>query len=163
MNNSISSFKFNTRPKNRWCSKFNIRDRPFNLNGEGGRGGYDLLFRSEFFFRTTQELEYLFFCRAKRNFFSQNSTLGYMTKTLNQIFFSLHQNQNIFFSNIENQNIFLEKNHNPLGTFHLRGLALQLSGKNPSFALQNTFHLRWFFTLDLPVTILQLRRLPVIF
>jgi hypothetical protein len=32
------------------------------------------------------------------------------------------------------------------GTFHLRGLALQLSGKNPSFALQNTFHLRRFFT-----------------
>ena len=36
-----------------------------------------------------------------------------MTKTLNQIFFFLHQNQNIFFSNIGNQNIFLEKNHNP--------------------------------------------------
>jgi hypothetical protein len=42
------------------------------------------------------------------NFFSfQNLTLGYMTKTLKQIFFSLHQNQNIFFSNIGNQNIFL--------------------------------------------------------
>jgi hypothetical protein len=26
-----------------------------------------------------------FFCRAKRNFFFQKSTLGYMTKTLNQI------------------------------------------------------------------------------
>jgi hypothetical protein len=50
-----------------------------------------------------------------------------------------------------------------IGTFHLRGLAFQLSGKNPSFALQNTFHLRWFFTWDLPVAILQLRRLPVIF
>jgi hypothetical protein len=38
-----------------------------------------------------------FFCRTKRNFFFQNLTLGYMTKTLNQIiFFSLHQNQNIF-------------------------------------------------------------------
>jgi hypothetical protein len=32
-----------------------------------------------------------------------------MTKTLNQIFFFLHQNQNICFSNIGNQNIFLEK------------------------------------------------------
>ena len=114
-----------------------VRDRPFNL-----KGGYGFLFRSEFFFRTTQALEYLFFCRAKREIFFQNSTLGYMTKTLNPIFFSLHQNQNIFFSNIGNQNIFLEKKHNPLGTFHLRGLALQLSGKNPSFALQNTFHLR---------------------
>ena len=43
-------------------------------------------------------VEYLFF---------QNITLGYMTKTLNQIIFFLHQNQNIFFSNIGNQNIFL--------------------------------------------------------
>ena len=38
--------------------------------------------------------------------FFQNSTLGCMTKTLNQIIFVfLHQNQNIFFSNIGNQNI----------------------------------------------------------
>jgi hypothetical protein len=76
-----------------------FRDRPFNSQG----GGYGFLFRSEMFFRT-QELEYFFF---------QNLTLGYMTKTLNQIiFFFLHQNQNIFFSNIGNLNIFLEKKHN---------------------------------------------------
>jgi hypothetical protein len=49
----------------------------------------------------------------KAEFFFQNSTLGYMTKTQSDYFFSLHQNQNIFFSNIVNQNIFLEKNHNP--------------------------------------------------
>ena len=30
-----------------------LRDRPFNL-----QGGYGFLFRSEFFFRTTRELEY---------------------------------------------------------------------------------------------------------
>jgi hypothetical protein len=78
------------------------------------RGGYGFLFRSEFFFWTTQELEYYFVCRAKRELYFQNLTLGYMTKTLNQIiFFFLHQNHNIFFSNIGNQNIFLEKNHNP--------------------------------------------------
>ena len=42
-------------------------------------------------------------------YFVENLTLGYMTKTLNQIMFSfLHQNQNIFFNNIGNQNIFLE-------------------------------------------------------
>jgi hypothetical protein len=35
-------------------------------------------FCSEIFFRTTRELEYIFFF--------QNLTLGYMTKTLNQIF-----------------------------------------------------------------------------
>ena len=72
---------------------------------------YGSLFRSEIFFRTTQELEYLFFCRAKHGIFFQNLTFGYMTKTLNHIFFFLHQNQNIFFSIIGNQNIFLEKKH----------------------------------------------------
>ena len=83
------------------------------LSRKGG-GGYGFLFHSEIFFRTTQELEYLSFFRAKRKFFFKNLTLGYMTKTLNQIiFFFLHQNQNIFFSNIGNQNIYLEKNHNP--------------------------------------------------
>ena len=88
----------------RMIRPFLFRDRPFNL-----QGGYGFLFRSEFFFRTTQELEYLFFCRAKRKFFFQNLTLCYMTKILNHIFFPLHQNQNIFFSIIGNQNIFLEK------------------------------------------------------
>ena len=44
-------------------------------------GGYGLLFRSENLFRTTQELEYLFFCRARHEIFLQNLTLGYMTKT----------------------------------------------------------------------------------
>ena len=66
------------------------------------------------FFLGQHELDYLFFLSHKAQFFSlQNSTLGYMTKTLNQIiFFFLHQNQNIFFSNIGNQNIFLEKKQN---------------------------------------------------
>ena len=45
-----------------------IRDRPFNLKG----GGYGFLFRSEFFFRTTQELEYFYFFVAQSaNFFSR--------------------------------------------------------------------------------------------
>ena len=49
------------------------------------------------FFRTTRELEYLFyFSRKARNFF-QYLTLDYMTNTLNQIIcFYLHQSQNIF-------------------------------------------------------------------
>ena len=64
-----------------------IRDRPFKL-----QGGYGFLFRSEIFFRTPREFEYLFF--------SRNLTLGYMTKTLNQIFFFLHQNQNIFLATL---------------------------------------------------------------
>ena len=46
-----------------------IRDRPFNLQeGEG----YGILFRSEIFFRTTRELEHLFFLSSKaRNFFPE--------------------------------------------------------------------------------------------
>ena len=65
------------------------------------------------FFFGQYELEF-FFCRTKREFFFQNLTLGYLTKTLNQIiFFFLHQNQNIFFNNIGNQNIFLEKKPQP--------------------------------------------------
>ena len=55
--------------------------------GRGG-GGYCFLFRSElFFFRQLEMLEYFFFGRTKRDFFSQNLTLGYMTTTLNQIIF----------------------------------------------------------------------------
>ena len=45
-----------------------VRDRPFNLKG----GGYGFLFRSEIFFRTTQELEYLFILsRIARIFFPE--------------------------------------------------------------------------------------------
>ena len=35
-----------------------LRNRPFKLKGVGG--GYGFLFRSEIFFRTTQELEFFF-------------------------------------------------------------------------------------------------------
>jgi hypothetical protein len=65
-------------------------------------------FVQNFFFRTTQELKC--FCRAEREFFFQYLSLGYMTKTLNQIiFFSSTKIRIFFFSNIGNQNIFLEK------------------------------------------------------
>ena len=71
-------------------------------------------FVQNFFSDNTRVRIFIFFVAQSANFFFQNSTLGYLTKTLNQIiFFFLHQNQNIFFSNIGNQNIFLEKNHNP--------------------------------------------------
>ena len=68
--------------------RFYIRNQPFNY--------VFFLFRN-FFSDNTRVGIFIFFCRAKRNFFFQNLTLGYMTKTLNQIiFFFLHQNQNIF-------------------------------------------------------------------
>ena len=57
---------------------YNIRDRPFNLQG--------FFFAQKFFFGQ-HELEFFFWRNAQ--FFSlQNLTLGYMSKTLNQIFFS---------------------------------------------------------------------------
>ena len=47
--------------------------------------------------QTIRELEYLFILSRLTRIFFQNLTLGYMTKTLNQIlFFFLHQNHNIF-------------------------------------------------------------------
>jgi hypothetical protein len=71
-------------------------------------------FVSEFFFRTTRVLEYLFFSEFHIRLYDKNSESDY--------FFFLHQNQDIFFSNIGNQNIFLEKNHNP--PFKLNGRSL---------------------------------------
>ena len=41
-----------------------------HLTWKGG-GGYGFLFRSEFFFRTTQELEFFFLSRKARIFFSR--------------------------------------------------------------------------------------------
>ena len=63
-----------------WPKHIFIRDRPFNMPG-----GYGFLFRSEFFLRKTKVRIFIFFVSAI--FFPQNLTLGYMTKTLNQIFF----------------------------------------------------------------------------
>jgi hypothetical protein len=95
--------------------KYNlIRDRPFNLKG---RGGYGFLFCSEFFFRTTQELEYLFFLSRKAQvlfpefnirLYDKNSESDYyiVPPPKSDFFFSNIGNQNIFFSNIGNQNIF---------------------------------------------------------
>ena len=68
--------------------KFTEQSKPFNLQGGGGVMVY--CFVPKFFFPTTRELEYFFF--------PQNSTLGYMTKTLNQIFFFSSTKIRIFFS-----------------------------------------------------------------
>ena len=81
-----------------------IRNRPFNLQGEG----YGFLFRSEIFFRTTQELEYLFFLSRKaRNFFSvfhirlydKNSESDYIffPPPKSEYFFQQHWESEYFF------------------------------------------------------------------
>ena len=75
------------------------------------------------FFRTTRELEYLFFLSRKAQFFFPEFNIRlYDKNSESDYFFFLYQNQNIFFSNIGNQNIFLEKNHNP--PFKLNGRSL---------------------------------------
>jgi len=50
-----------------------LRDRPFNLKG----GGYGFLFRSEIFFRTTQELEYFFLSRKARKIIPECNIMLY--------------------------------------------------------------------------------------
>ena len=86
-----------------------FRDRPLTC-----RGGYGFLFRSDFFFRTTRELEYLFCLSRKAQFFLPEFNIRlYDKNSESDYLFFLHQNQNIFFSNIGNQNIFLEKTITP--------------------------------------------------
>jgi hypothetical protein len=117
-----------------------IRDRPFNLKRWGG---YGFLFRSEKFFLDNTRVRIYFFLSREAQFFFQNLTLGYRTKTLNQIiFFPSTKNQNIFFSNIGNQNIFLVKNHNP---------PFKLNGRSLSVSIRQKFHLKR-----------NLKRLPII-
>ena len=94
---------------------YHIRDRPFNLKGGGGGGGLWFFVSFRIFFSDNTRVRILiFFCRAKRKFFFQNLTLGYMTKTLNQIIFFSSTKIRIFFSATLGIRIyFLEKNHNP--------------------------------------------------
>ena len=62
-------------------------------------GGYGFLFRSEFFFADNTRVRILIFlCRTKREFFFQKLTLGYVTKSLNQIFFFSSTKIRLFFS-----------------------------------------------------------------
>jgi hypothetical protein len=63
-------------------------------------GGYGFLFRSEFLFRTTQELEYLFFLSREAQFFFPGFNIRLYDKTLNQIFFSSTKIR-IFFSAVK--------------------------------------------------------------
>jgi hypothetical protein len=62
---------------------------------EGGLW-FSVLFR--IFFSDNTRVRIFFFCRAKREIFSQNKTLDYMTKILNQIIFFSSTKIGIFFS-----------------------------------------------------------------
>ena len=85
---------------------FLFRGRPFNL-----QGGYGFLFLSEFVFRTTQELEYLFFFVAQSAIFFLRIQHKVIWQKSDYYFFSSTEIRIFFFSNIGNPNIFLEKNH----------------------------------------------------
>jgi hypothetical protein len=57
----------------------------------GGGGGYGFLFRSQSFFRTTQELEYLFFLSRKaQNFFQEVNIRLYDKNSESDYFFLQH-------------------------------------------------------------------------
>jgi hypothetical protein len=90
--------KLGEGPRARTWYNFFLRDRSFNLQGWGG-GGYAFLFRSVIYFSDNKRVRILFV-------FFQTLTLGYMTKTLNQILFFLHQNQNICWE--ESDTLFIQ-------------------------------------------------------
>ena len=87
-----------------------VRNRPFNL--QGGGLWFFVSFRI-FFSDNTRGRIFIFFCRAKREIFFRSSTLGYMTKTLNQIIFFLHQNQNFCSATLGIRIFFQKKNITP--------------------------------------------------
>ena len=94
------------------------------------------LFRSEKNVRTTRELEYYFFCRAKREiFFPEINIRLYDKNSESNYFFFLHQNHNIICSNIGNQNIFLEKKPQPPPPWKLNGPSLMFAFR---IAMENT-------------------------
>ena len=82
-----------------------IRDRPFNLKG----GVMVICFVQKMFFGQHKRQNIILFCRAKREIFFRNLTLGYMTKTLNHIIFFSSTKIRIFFSATLGIRIFFQK------------------------------------------------------
>jgi hypothetical protein len=74
-----------------------LNEKNIQIFVEAWRGGYGFLFRSEIFFRTTQELEYLFFLSRKAQFFFTDFNIrSYNKNSESNNFFFLHKNLNIF-------------------------------------------------------------------
>ena len=87
------------------------RSGQFSFIDGGNRAIFFVSFRNYFWDNTSQNV--YFFCRAKREFFSQNSTLGYMTKTLNQIIFFPPTKSEYFFQQHWESIFFQKKNITP--------------------------------------------------
>ena len=83
-----------------------VRDRPFNLKGGGGLWFF-ISFR--IFFSDNTRVRIFIFCRAKRDKFFQNTTLRYMTKTLDQIIFFSSTKIRIFFQQHWESEYFFRK------------------------------------------------------
>ena len=106
-----------------------IRDRPFNL-----KGGLWFFVSFRNFFSDNTRVRILFLLSGEAQFFFQNLTLGYMTKTLNQIFFLSSTEIRIFFSATLGFRIFfLEKNHNPP--------PLQVKWSFPKYLIENLYQI----------------------
>ena len=90
-----------------------LRDRPFNLQGEGGEVWFFVSFIILFSDNTRVRMLICFVVQSAI-FFLQNSTLGYVTKTLNQIFFFPPPKSEYFFQqHWESEYFFKKKNHKP--------------------------------------------------
>jgi hypothetical protein len=63
-----------------------------DFGGEKKNGGYGFLIRSEFFFRTTQELEYLFFLSRKAQNFLPEFNIRLYDKNSESDFYILVEN-----------------------------------------------------------------------
>ena len=90
---------------------FYLWGRPFNLKGEGGGGGVMVsCFVQKFFFRTTQELEYLFFwsCKA-RNFFPEFNIRLYDKNSESDYFFFPPLKSEYFFQQHWESEYFFQK------------------------------------------------------
>jgi hypothetical protein len=89
---------------------FYLGDRPFNLQGEAM-----VFFSFRIFFSDNTRVRILIFFVAQRaKFCFQILTLGYMTKTLNQIIFCSSTKIRIFFQqHWESEYFFRKKQHNP--------------------------------------------------
>ena len=70
-------------------------------------------FVQKFCFRTTRELEYLFFLSCKARIFFPEFNIRLYDKNSESDFFFPPPKSEYFFSNIGNQNIFLEKTITP--------------------------------------------------
>ena len=83
------------------------------------------MFRSEFFFRTTRELEYLFLLSGKAgNFFPEYNIRLYDKNSESDYFFSSTKIRIFFSATLEIRIFFLEKKHNPPPPFKLIGRSL---------------------------------------